>query len=185
MLALAKLPFAASGSFLITPNVGLMIWTLVVFVISFIVLRRYVYPLIAQALDKRANDIASEIDAAGKLRAEADTVLEEYRERLKEAREQAEEIVTRARKTGEAHEREVQEEGRTRREQMLEQTRREIEAETRRAIDEIRREVADLTLIATERVTRKVLTAEDQRRLIEEAVSELDFTSLASAGEGD
>jgi F-type H+-transporting ATPase subunit b len=181
----AHIPLASSGSFLITPNVGLMVWTLVVFVVSFLVLRKYVYPVIGQVLDRRADAIAGEIDAADKLRAEADAVLEEYRERLKEAREQAEEIVTRARKTGEAHEREVQEEGKTRREQMLEQTRREIEAETRRAIDEIRREVADLTLIATERVTRKVLTEEDQRRLIEEAVSELDFTSLASGGEGD
>jgi F-type H+-transporting ATPase subunit b len=182
MLAFAKLPFASSGSFLITPNVGIMIWTLVVFAISVVVLRRYVYPLIAQALDKRANDITEEIDAASKLRDEADTVLEEYRERLKEARGQAEEIVTRARKAGEAHEKEAQEQAQTRREQMLEQTRRDIETETRRAIDEIRREVADLTLIATERVTRKVLDQDDQRRLVEEALSELDFSSLSGGG---
>ena len=53
---------------------------------------------------------------------------------------------------------------------MLEQTRREIEAETRRVIDEILRDVADLTVMATERVTRKVLTEEDQRRLVEDAL---------------
>ena len=62
---------------------------------------------------------------------------------------------------------------------MLEQTRREIEAETRRVLDEILRDVADLTVMATERVTRKVLTEEDQRRLVEDALSELDFTLLS------
>jgi F-type H+-transporting ATPase subunit b len=63
---------------------------------------------------------------------------------------------------------------------MMEQTRRDIEAETRRAIQEIRAEVADLTVLATEKVTRKSLDAADQRRLVEEALSELDFAALAS-----
>ena len=62
---------------------------------------------------------------------------------------------------------------------MLEKTRRDIEAETRRAIGEIRREVADLTVLATEKVTRKVLTEEDQRRLVQEALGELDFSALS------
>jgi F-type H+-transporting ATPase subunit b len=62
----------------------------------------------------------------------------------------------------------------------MEQTRRDIETETRRAIQEIRREVADLTVMATEKVTRKTLTGEDQRRLVEDALSELDFSALAS-----
>jgi F-type H+-transporting ATPase subunit b len=67
---------------------------------------------------------------------------------------------------------------------MMEQTRREIEAETRRAIQEIRNEVADLTVMATEKVTRKTLSEEDQRRLVEEAVQELDFSVLRLGGEG-
>ena len=76
------------------------------------------------------------------------------------------------------------EEARRKREEMMEQTRRDIEAETRRAIQEIRREVADLTVMATEKVTRKTLTEDDQRRLIEDALSELDFSALAADGEG-
>ena len=68
---------------------------------------------------------------------------------------------------------------RQRREELLEQTRRDIEAETRRAIQEIRGEVADLTVLATEKVTRKVLSEDDQRRLVAEALEELDFTTLA------
>ena len=63
----------------------------------------------------------------------------------------------------------------------MEQTRRDIEVETRRAIDEIRNEVADLTVMATEKLTRKTLTEEDQRRLLEDALGELDFSALAPA----
>jgi F-type H+-transporting ATPase subunit b len=62
---------------------------------------------------------------------------------------------------------------------MLEATKREIEAETRRAIQDIRNEVAELTILATEKITRKTLTEDDQKRLVEEALSELDFSALA------
>jgi F-type H+-transporting ATPase subunit b len=177
----AHIPFASGGSFLITPNVGLMVWVLVVFFISFFVLRKWVYPAILNALDSRAASIEQSIDAAEEARVKADQVLSEYRERLKEARGQADEIVARARQTAEAHEREAQAKAKAQRDQMMEQTRRDIEAETRRAIQDIRREVADLTVMATEKVTRKVLTEEDQRRLIDEAMSELDFSALSGA----
>ncbi len=180
----AHIPFASGGSFLITPNVGLMVWVLVVFFISFFVLRKWVYPAIIAALDARAASIESSIDAAEEARIKADEVLADYRERLKEARGQADEIVARARQTAESHEREAQAKAKAQRDQMMEQTRRDIEAETRRAIQEIRREVADLTVLATEKVTRKVLTEEDQRRLIEEAMSELDFSALSGTESG-
>lgn len=180
MLATANIPLASGGSFLITPNVGIMIWTIVVFAISLFILRRAVFPLIGEALDKRAKSIEGEIDAAAELRKEADQVLAEYRERLTEARQQAEEIVQRARQTAEVHARETHSEAEARREHLLEQTKRDIEAETRRSIDQIRREVADLTVMATEKVTRKVLTEEDQQRLVQEALSELDFETLSS-----
>jgi F-type H+-transporting ATPase subunit b len=178
---IAHLPFAAGGSFLITPNVGLMVWVLVVFFISFFVLRKWVYPSILTALDARAKSIEDSIDAAQHTRDEADKLLADYRERLKEARGQADEIVARARKAADVHEQSAQEQARINRERMLEQTRRDIEAETRRAIQEIRREVADLTVMATEKLTRKVLTDEDQQRLIDEAMAELDFSALSGA----
>jgi F-type H+-transporting ATPase subunit b len=170
---------ADSGNFLVTPNVGVMIWTLVAFAIAVWVLKRYAFPRIGEALDRRQRAIEESIDAAERTKAEADQLLAEYRERLAEAREQAEEIISRARKAGETREQEALEAGRVRREEMLEQTRRDIEAETRRAIAEIRSEVADLTVMATEKVTRKSLDEGDQRRLVEDALRDLDFEALA------
>jgi F-type H+-transporting ATPase subunit b len=171
---------ASSGSFLITPSVGLMVWTLLVFAASMLLLRRFAFPAIRDALDRRQKSIEDAIDTAERTRIEADKLLADYRERLKEARGQADEIVSRARRAAEEHEHEAIEAARERRESLLEQTRRDIEVETRRAIAEIRDEVTNLTILAAEKVTRKTLTGEDQRRLVEEAIGELDFSTLAS-----
>jgi F-type H+-transporting ATPase subunit b len=111
-------------------------------------------------------------------------VLAEYRARLDEAREQAEDIVARARKAGDATQEEAKAEAKEYREQLLETTRKDIEAETRRALDDIRREVANLTIAATEKVTRKALDSDDQHRLIEEALAEVDFSALAGDANG-
>ena len=177
--------FAADegGSFLVTPGIGLMIWTLVVFGVSMYILAKVAFPRIGEALDKRQKAIEDSIETSERIKHEAEELLDEYRRRLAEARGQADDIVARARKTGEAHENEVLAEAKAKREEMMEQTRRDIEAETRRAIQEIRKEVADLTVAATEKVTRKTLTGDDQRRLVEEALAELDFNALATGEE--
>jgi F-type H+-transporting ATPase subunit b len=169
-----------SGSFLVSPNVGLMIWTLVVFGVTLYVLWKVAFPRIAEALDRRQHMIEESIDAAERTKAEADQLLADYRARLSDARGQADDIVARARRTAEAAENETLAGARAKREEMMEQTRRDIEAETRRAIQEIRAEVADLTVLATEKVTRKSLDTADQKRLVDEALAELDFASLAS-----
>src|SRR5438105_10201516 len=151
----AHIPLASKGSFLISTNVGIMIWTIVVFAISLFILRRAVFPRIGEALDKRAKTIEGEIDAAGQLRQEADKVLAEYRERLKEARAQSDEIVQRARHAAEAHEKEAKEQGREMIAEANKRAQREIETTTQRALDDLRREVADLTIMPTQKVTRE------------------------------
>ena len=185
----ASIVFAASegggssGSFLVSPNVGLMIWTLVVFGLSMWILGKYAFPRIAEALDKRQRAIEESIDTAERTRREADELLAEYRARLAEARTQADEIVARARKTGENTESEAIADSKRKREELMDQTRREIEAETNRAIAELRSQVADLTVLATEKVTRRTLTEADQRQLVADAVSELDFAALSGERE--
>jgi len=168
-----------SGSFLVSPEIGLMVWTLILFGICLLILSKVAFPRIAEALDRRQKAIEDSIDTAERTRRDADELLAEYRERLTAARQQADDIVTRARKAGEQQEADFVTRGKARREELLEQARRDIQSETRRAIQEIRAEVADLTILATEKVTRKTLTDEDQRRLVQEAVSELDFATLS------
>src|SRR3954468_15742537 len=126
-----------SGNFLVTPNVGVMIWTLIAFGLTLYVLRRLAFPRIAEALDKRQRAIEESIEAADRTKQEADKLLAEYRERLGEAREQAEEIVMRARKAAEATQKESLEHARVQREELMDQTRRDIAAEKRRRIGEV------------------------------------------------
>src|SRR3954466_5687902 len=99
---LSTLPLAAdaaggsgseeSSNFLVSPNVGLMIWTLLAFFVAYFVLRKYAWPAITQALDKRQHAIEESIDTAEKARRDAAELLAEYRARLREARAQADEI---------------------------------------------------------------------------------------------
>jgi F-type H+-transporting ATPase subunit b len=182
------IPVAAEdsgGSFLVSPNLGLMIWTLLVFGITMYVLSKVAFPRIQEALDKRANAIRESIEEAENTREEADKILQEYRARLKEAREQADDIIARARKTAETTTNEAVEQGREKREELLAAARRDIEAETRRSLERIRKEVADLTVLTTEKVTRKTLDSDDQKRLIDEALAEVDFSSLSGDGSGN
>jgi F-type H+-transporting ATPase subunit b len=178
---MAQLPLASS-SFLVSPGLGLMIWTLLLFGLTLYVLSKVALPRIGEALEKRANAIRDSIDAAEKQRQDADRLLQEYRERLKEAREQADDIVARARKAAEAAEAEATAAGREKREELVAAARRDIEMETRRSLERIRKEVADLTVLATEKVTRKTLDDDDHRRLIDEALKEVDFSALSPAG---
>ena len=172
------------GSFLVSPNVGLMIWTLLAFGITLFVLNKLAFPRIAEALDRRRKAIDDSIEAAERAKREADELLEEYRARLREAREQSDDIVSRARKAADSLADESKVEAVKQRDELMARTRRDIEAETRRALDEIRKEVANLTVMATEKVTRKSLTPDDHRELIEEALREVDFTALAGKGNG-
>lgn len=167
---------------LVKPSPGLMIWVLLVFVVSLLVLKKYAWPQITAVIDKRQRAIEERIEASEKAKAEAQALADEYREQLTAARAESEEIVSRARRSGEQVEREAVEQGRKTREDLLEQARRDIEAETRRAVDELRNEVAALTVEATAKVTRKSLTPDDQQRLLDEALGEIDFSKLSGQG---
>jgi F-type H+-transporting ATPase subunit b len=176
----------SGGSFLVQPGIGLMIWTVAAFLFTMAVLSKAAFPKIREAIEKRAAKISEDIEAAERQRKEADELLAEYRERLKEAREQAEDIVARAKKAGETARSEATEEGRNKRDELVEAAKRDIEAETKRSLEQIRKEIADLTVLATEKVARKSLTEDDQKRLVEEALSEVDFSALAGdSGKGN
>jgi F-type H+-transporting ATPase subunit b len=166
---------------LIEPIPGLMIWTLICFAITFFVLRRYAFGPIQKIIDERRQRIRESIEEAERTRAEARRLLEEHRELRAKSRGEAEEILAEARRVADAMAARVREETEVDRRRRLEDTKRQIEAETTRALEQIRNEVADLALVAAEKVTRKSLDQADQRRLIEEAIGELDFSALEKA----
>lgn len=177
------LPLAAEeeggGSFLVSPSLGLMFWTVLAFGVTMFVLAKVAFPRIGEALEKRANAINENIEASKREREEAEKLLEEYRQRLREAREQADDIVARAKRAGDTAKAEATEEGKAKREELVAAAKRDIEAETKRSLEQIRKEVADLTVLATEKVARKTLDGDDQRRLVEEALAEVDFSALS------
>ena len=166
------------GSGLIEVVPGLMIWTLICFGITFYVLKRFAFGPIQLAIDERRERIRKAVEEADGARSEARALLEQHRALIAQAKGEAGEILADARKVADAQLERVKEEAEVERLRRLEDTQRQIEAETKRSLDLIRAEVAELTLQATARVTGKVLDAEDQRRLIDEAIAELDFSVL-------
>jgi F-type H+-transporting ATPase subunit b len=167
---------ADSGLIKVVP--GLMIWTIVCFLITLFVLKKYAFGPIQSMLDERRDRIRRAIEEAEKARAEARSLLEEHRALIAQARGQGEQILAEARKVADAQRQRVKEETEADRQRRLEETKRQIEAETQRALQQIRSEVAELTLIATTKVTGKVLDDADHRRLIDDAIQDLDFSVL-------
>jgi F-type H+-transporting ATPase subunit b len=169
-------PLAVSPLIEVVP--GLMIWTLVSFAITFYVLKRFAFGPIQRIIDQRRDHIRRAIAEADNDRAEARRLLEEHRAVRARAREDADEILGEARRIADSMRERVREETELDRRRRLEETRRQIQTETERALEQIRAEVADLALVAAEKVTRKSLDQSDQRRLIDEALRELDFSAL-------
>jgi F-type H+-transporting ATPase subunit b len=167
---------AANPLIQVTP--GLMIWTIVCFLVALFVLKRFAFGPIQTLIDERRERIRRSLDEADEAREEARKLLEEHRKLIGQARNEAEEILSEARQVGKAMQQRVKDETEADRQRRLEETKRQIEAETRRALEAIRAEVAELSLFAAEKVTRKSLDDKDQRRLIDEAIGELDFSVL-------
>jgi F-type H+-transporting ATPase subunit b len=157
---------------------GLMIWTLVAFAITLWVLKRYAFGPIQKLIDDRRERIRQAVDEADRAREEARSLLEEHRALIGQAKSQAEEILGEARKIADAQRERMRQETEEDRQRRLEETQRQIEQATQQALGEIRREVAALSLLAAEKITRKTLTDADQQRLIDEALAEIDFSQL-------
>ena len=173
---LSLLPLAANP--LIEVRLGLMIWTLLCFGITFLVLKRLAFGPIQRTIDERRARIRESLEEAEHARAEARRLLEEHRQLRAQARGEAEEILSEARRVADSLRDRARGELEEDRQRRLEETRRQIEAETARALQQIRAEVAELALVAAEKVTRKSLDRDDHRRLIDDAVRGLDFSAL-------
>ncbi len=185
MLALLQyVPFLSEAaeeednSGLIKPDLGLSLWTLITFVIVLYILKRFAFGRLAGLLDERRNAIRDNIESAEATRAEADRVLEEYKQQLAAARQESSDILARARTVAEEQRRQLHDEIAAERERGIAQAQAAIQAETRQSLDRIKREIAELTLLSTQRVLGRALDEAEQRRLIDEALRDVDFSSL-------
>ena len=163
---------------LIEVRPGLMIWTVICFLVVLFVLKRYAFGPIQQMIDTRRERIQQAIAEADNARDEARKLLEEHRKLIGQAKSESEEILTEARRLADAQRDRVKQETEEDRVRRLEETRRQIEQATAQALGQIRDEVGKLSLLAAEKITRKSLTDADQQRLIDEALAEIDFSAL-------
>ncbi len=157
---------------------GLMVWTLITFGLAVFILWKYAFGPLQRVIDERRARIQESMDAAEQTRAEAERLLGEYKETLAQVRGEAEEILARSRSAGESTRNEIVAGARDQAERVVAKAQEQIERETRAALQELKAQVAELTLLATEKVAASSLSEADQRRLIDEALADLDFDQL-------
>jgi F-type H+-transporting ATPase subunit b len=174
--------FPAATNPLLEASPGLMVWTLVIFGITLFILRRYVFGPVGAAIEKRRADIASSIEESERSRDEATALLEDYRVRLAEARKEADLLREQGRKDGEQQGSELVAQAHAQRERVLTDAEAQIEAQARAAASGLRDDVVSLALMAAEKVSRRSLSDEDHRRLIQEAIDEADLSVVSANG---
>jgi len=158
---------------------GLFVWSVITFLILVGLLYKFAFNPLMRLQKARQDEIHQAIHEAEKLRDEAQELLANYKQQLAEARQEAEAIVERARKAGEATKAEILEEARKQADAALAKARQQIERDTNQALQRIREEAADLTIAATAKVARSSLSLEDQLRLIQEAIDEIDLSKVS------
>jgi len=179
------LPFpAAADNPLLEASPGLMVWTLVIFGITLFILKRYVFGPVGAAIEKRRADIAASIEESERAREAAAALLEDYRARLAEARKEADLLREQGRKDGELQGHELLAQAQSQRDRVLTDAEAQIEALARAAASGLRDDVVTLALMAAEKVSRRSLSDEDHRRLIQEAIDEADLSVVSANGAG-
>ena len=157
---------AQSGN-LLTPNGGLMFWTLVVFLFLFFILGKFVFPKITAAVEAREKALEEAIEGAKRDREEAARALAEQLRQIETARLEAQKIIVEGRQVGEKLRATMIEETHVQQQQMLERARREIEQEKERAIAELRREAIELAIAGASKVIEQNLESQKNRQLVE------------------
>lgn len=162
---------AAAGPLVV--NGGLMIWTLVIFGILLLVLRRFAWPVVLGAVRDREKALEDQIAAAERNRAESAKLLEEHKQLLAEARTSAHALISDAKGMAEKERAVALEKTRAEQEELLARARREIGAERDRAVQELRREAVDLSLAAAGRLIGQRLESDADRDLVMKYLSTL------------
>ncbi|MGB1626742.1 MAG: F0F1 ATP synthase subunit B [Miltoncostaeaceae bacterium] len=160
---------------------GLMIWTVVVFLLTLLILKKFVFGPVGEAIEKRRSSISASIEEAESSRDEAVRLLDEYKAKLAEARREADELREAGRREGERQKTEIVGQAQEQRERIVSDTQTQIDAQAQAAVAGIRDDVVVLALTAAEKVTRKSLSDDDHRALVEEALADADLSGLQKA----
>jgi F-type H+-transporting ATPase subunit b len=168
------------GGGLISVVPGLMIWTIITFAITFYLLKRLAFGRIQAMIDSRRDTIRQALDEADKARQEARELRELTKAEREEAKGERERILDETRRQAQTQLDQARAQAQEDLRRRLEENQRELDAENRKLREQIRRDVVELTLLASEKVTGKVLDSADQRRLIDETIREIDVKQLAS-----
>ena len=172
-------PVGANPLLQVSP--GLMIWTIVVFLLTLLIMKKFVFGPVGQAIEKRRAAISASIEEAESSRDEAVKLLDEYKAKLAEARREADELREAGRREGERQKTEIVGQAQEQRERIVSDTQTQIDAQAQAAVAGIRDDVVVLALTAAEKVTKKSLSDDDHRKLVEEALAEADLSGLQKA----
>jgi F-type H+-transporting ATPase subunit b len=158
---------------LLSPNGGLMFWTLIIFLILLFVLSRAAFKPMIAAVEAREKSLEDAIAKAQADREAAAKVLAEHQSQLEQARGEAQKLIVEGRAVGEKIRGEMIEETRSQQQEMLERARREIDAEKQRAIADLRREAVDLAIAGASKVIEKNLDDASNRQIVESFLSSI------------
>jgi F-type H+-transporting ATPase subunit b len=163
---------AASGPLVV--NGGLMIWTIVVFILLLLILRKFAWPVILGAVKAREAALEQQIAEAEKNRAESAALLEQHKKLLADARSQGQALLAEAKGVAEKERAAAMERTRPEQAELLDRARRDITAEKEKAILELKREAVDLSLAAASRLIGQRMTTDSDRRLVESYLASLE-----------
>lgn len=167
MLLTAVAAQEEGGANLLSPNGGLMFWTIVIFAILLVVLSKYAFKPMLAAVEARERSLQAALDAAKRDREEAERVLAEHRAQLEKARGEAQKLIADGRATAEKLRGDLLEQTKVQQQEMLDRARREIETEKVNAIAALRREAVDLAIAGAGKVIERNLDNDANRKLVE------------------
>jgi F-type H+-transporting ATPase subunit b len=149
---------------------GLLIWTIITFVILLIVLRKVAWTPLLSALEQRESTIRNSLDEAQRVRQESEQLLAENRRILANANRESARILEQGREEAERLRTSITEQAHTEAQRMIDEARREIVRERQLAVQELKRTAADLALVAAGKLLRTAVTDEEHRRLVTESI---------------
>jgi F-type H+-transporting ATPase subunit b len=162
-----------SGGGLMSLQLNLMFWTLGIFIILYILLRKFAFGPITAAVEAREKALEDAIEGAKRDREAAAKLLAEHQARIDAARGEAQKLIADGRAVAEKMRGDLLEQTRKEQQDMLERARREIESEKERAIAQLRREAVDLALAGASKVIEQNLETEKNRQLVERYLSSI------------